>query len=385
MKIEIKGVQFVNKGAELMLHAVIQQLKKRNPNTKIVLAPNKTSPYEQRARLGALQKISLRKLTLDLNGLTYFIPKRIRQYLQTNWGLITEADIDCVLDASGFAYGDQFKEIVVAQMCSEVNRANRKQKPYIFLPQAFGPFSRSNDRKKLREALPNAALICAREESSFAHIEELTGKSPQLVQYPDFTNLVEGFCPDYFDNGTNCVVFIPNSNMLSSRNSNSDWITQYLRVFSALIEMVYNEGFEPVLLNHEGEADEKICLDLTQQFPNIKTLHETDPLAVKGIIGASKAVVCSRFHGCVSALTQSIPSLATSWSHKYERLYQEYDQSDSLISSTASEADLQQLLSRLLSGELKPDSNKVAEYKAMANAMWDSIAQTINIAGTKSA
>lgn len=377
--IEIKGVQFVNKGAELMLHAVLQQIALHWPEAELVLPPNRNSSYVNRAKLGAYQKWSIRKNILDLNRLSYWLPKVFRSWLKRTWGIVTEADIDVVFDASGFAYGDQWGFLVTRGMAGEVLRAKSKGKKYIFLPQALGPFSRSKDRDHLIKALPKASLICAREETSYAHVKSLIGDAQNLVQFPDFTNIVNGVVPDDFTNGANKVLIIPNSNMISSRNQHVAWQQNYLRVLVDAVQVVRDMGLDAVLLNHEGKGDEEICNQVQQQASGrLEIINEEDPLKVKGIIGASKAVICSRFHGCVSALSQGVPCIGTSWSHKYERLYEEYQQSDSLISPDISKDSLRDTLERSIATvDSETKAKARADFKYLSEKMWLKVVEIV--------
>ena len=150
MYIEIKGVQFVNKGAELMLHAVLQQLAQVRPDARVVLQTNAYSPYVARAKTGAYQKAGLRFLGIEFNAYSHLLPKKIRNWLINQYGIVTEADIDLVLDASGFAYGAQWPENNVLYLADELERFHRKGKTYVFLPQAFGPFNRPLEQKRLK-------------------------------------------------------------------------------------------------------------------------------------------------------------------------------------------------------------------------------------------
>ena len=125
MIIEIKGAQFVNKGAELMLHAILQQMRTRWPEAELALFPNKKSSYKDRVALGAYQKLSFGKNSIDLNFIAYLLPKPLRRWLKNKWGIVTEADISVVFDASGFAYGDQWKGNSIKNLNSEILRAHQ--------------------------------------------------------------------------------------------------------------------------------------------------------------------------------------------------------------------------------------------------------------------
>ena len=382
MMIEIKGVQFVNKGAELMLAAIIERIKEYWPEADIVLEVDPLSPYKKRAELGAFQKLSLRKSFIDLNFLSYYLPKVFRNYLK-KWGIVTEADINVVLDAAGFAYGDQWGPLKITRLAGELKRYQKHGRKYIFLPQALGPFTRKGDVKVLKKSLPKAALICARETDSYNNVRHIIGNTENLVQMPDFTNVVQGVVPEYWLGGENKVCFIPNSHMIGKKNKNSQWKKNYLEIMKLLILQTQKLGLTPVLLNHEGAGDREICETLNSFFDNqIELIEEDDPLKVKGIIGASKAIVCSRFHGCVSALSQGIPNLATSWSHKYEQLFKEYDCSGLLINPEDSEDSLVKLfLSIIYENEhvLQCMNKNSAHYKAKTNTLWENVRHIVDL------
>lgn len=379
MLIEVKGVQFVNKGAELMLHAVLQQLQLRWPDAQLVLAPNPNSPYLARARLGALQRVPLRKGRVDLNGISRFLPQSVRRWLRNNLGLAFAADIDVVLDASGFAYGDQWPLANTAFLSAELRHFAAIGKPYILLPQALGPFSREAEQQRLKQALPLAALICAREESSLQHVRELTGGISQLVQFADFTNLVQGVLPAYYSEGQRKVLIIPNANMMSARNLRREWQQHYLPLLYRAVKVIRQLGLVPVLLNHEGDADGALCQSVRQQDSSLEIINEADPLKVKGIIGASQAVICSRFHGCVSALSQGVPCLGTSWSHKYERLFDEYGQNEALLSAdTTSELLLQKLQWAINNVDNQQLAERRNALKQQSEQLWQQVEAVIN-------
>ena len=379
MIVEIKGVQFVNKGAELMLHAVIQKLNEFDPSAEIVLAPNGNSPYKARAEVNAYQKLSLKKRFLDLNELSYHLPTKVRKWLKNNWGIVTEADVDVVLDASGFAYGDQWPTKHLEAVAKEVKRLAKHDKKFIFMPQALGPFTDSDKQAAVKDGFSEAALIFAREQSSFDGIKPYITDVSKLKMAPDFTNLVKGEVEEDYTKYNNTVFIIPNYNMVNERNANSSWKARYVNFLVESVENIVELGYTPVLLNHEGKHDGELCEQVkATTLHSVDIIQESNPLKVKGLIGSSRGIICSRFHGCVSALTQGIPCVGTSWSHKYENLFAEYNRAQFLATPEWSKEELKVALSDSI-GSIEETiyTQKISEYKAQTEAMWTEIFKQI--------
>ena len=287
MIIEIKGVEFENKGAYLMLVAIQQELSKRWPKAQIALTHSSKASYLQRCTIASFRKLNFRKNLFDASLLAYFLPRTVRNWLKIK-GVVTEADIDLIIDASGFSYSDQWpSKLRIYHLKNELERFYRYDKPYIFLPQAFGPFTTEVSRKRIGESFKYAAMICAREEKSYRHIEELAGSIASLFQYDDFTNLANGVVPDSFDDSQNWACIVPNKNMVNARNSNKAWLNRYESLLVEAINYYWERGLTPFFLNHEGMEDAALIDRVNNALEEpIGVVTEMNPLAVKGIIGS---------------------------------------------------------------------------------------------------
>lgn len=364
MIIELKGVEFENKGAELMLQGLLQRIEQYWPEAEIALTPSAKANFQQRISVKAWQKLSLRKLYLDLNSLTYYLPKAARDYLK-KWGVVTEADIDVVIDASGFSYSDQWSpKMSIRHLSAEIERNAKHQKPYIFMPQAMGPFSDAGVRKQIAKSFPKAALVCAREAATFKYIHDITGDFKALKQFGDFTNAVKGVLPEGFDTSKPMACIVPNKNMVNPRNKNKQWLECYESTLLAAVDIYRKKGLTPFFLNHEGAEDGELITRLNQSLPvPLDVIEEIDPLKVKGIIAASSAVLCSRFHGCISALSNGIACISTSWSHKYEHLHQGYKAEEFLLPAKVSKDELEHLIDKSLIVDSK--AHKLIQQQAL--------------------
>lgn len=371
MLIEIRGTQFVNKGAELMLRAILERIRLKWPNAEIAMLPNKNCPFILRAEIPAYQRVSLRKGFFEFDFLSYFIPLTFRSWLKSRLGFVFEADIDIVLDASGFAYGDQWSDRSALQLSNEIVRFKKNNKKYILMPQALGPFSSKPVRKSLALALPSATIIFAREDESFSNVADLIGEAGNLIKSPDFTNIIRGSAGSI--NNKSYGLIIPNGKMVSAKNTNIEWRNEYFKILCLSVEAMRKMGITPVILNHEGPADEGICQALAQEY-KLEIFGDLNALEVKATILSAELIVCSRFHGCVSALTQAVPCLGTSWSHKYECLFDEYGKRDFLLSPSSTDRNIEKMMKDAI--DEKNDVAYLASidlYKELTYSMWNKV------------
>lgn len=213
MIVEIRKAGFINKGAELMLHAVMQKVKERYPDAILVMAPthsNSSQPFKKFAPLGFFPKASLWRKGIQFGGLANIVPKKIREM----YGLILDSEVDVVLDASGFSYSDQCGVGSSRELASSSRKWKKKGTKIILLPQALGPYEKPKIQGFVREWVMNADLIFAREEDSYHYLSNIVGELDKIKIFPDFTNLIEGVLPDCYDSSDRKVALVPNYRMI---------------------------------------------------------------------------------------------------------------------------------------------------------------------------
>lgn len=369
MVIEVTGTNTRNKGAELMLIAIREHFADWS---NLQLAVNQFfGTYAERAKYGLLQKVDLKEWGRSWVAMT-LMPAEFRR----SFGLVRDDDVDVLLDASGFAFGDQHPPRRTIQFAERVEAAKQAGKTVILLPQALGPFTNRAIRDAFARIVDAADLVFARDDVSMRHAQDAVRKPERLAQAPDFTNLVS---PDRAvdSDASDRAAIVPNQRMIEKAETEEE-ASAYVPLMGRCIEAVSEVGLEPVLLLHE-EEDEELATNIQEHVSphDIPIRQKTDPVALKRFLGESHLVVGSRFHALVGALSQGVPAIGTSWSHKYEELFEEYGCSSMLLSVQTSNGKVGSCI-RAATGDCRTEltdriRKKGAQLKQETKKMWERI------------
>ena len=377
MIIEIRQAGFLNKGAELMLYSILQELKKNYPNAKFVMAPNVVSqPYEKVISLGFYLKAELWKYRLQWLKPVSLLPKKLRKM----YGIIIDKEIDVVIDTAGFAYSDQWGPRASYELARSCKAWKKNGTKVILLPQAFGPFTSKSIKKYIHTIVNNTDLIFAREQISYQNLIDIVGERDNVKLSPDFTNLIEGVVPKTFDKSDKGFCIIPNYRMIDKTSKEES--KAYLPFLITCTKYLLKKQQKPFILVHEGEDDMQLAQNISDAVGGIPIVQENDALKIKGIIGICEGTISSRFHGLVSALSQGVPSIATGWSHKYEMLFEDYGFNEGLMSVLASDEEIYKKIDLIIDDPSKSAIKatliqKSSKLKKDSISMWDDVIKCI--------
>lgn len=377
MKIVLSGVETNNKGAELMLYAILQEIERKWPDAIVYI------PYSR-----CKQGLDYVKTSLDFRYTPYsrFVYKAhlwsFLHHLKLPTDLLSLTNIvedaEWFFDGSGFAFSDQWniKDSRVKMWQAMLNKLNSQGCKIVFLPQAFGPVEQPNTKKTLKLISDKANIIMPREQVSYNYLQQSGVVDMKKVSlYTDFTSLVDGVFPSRFEHLKNGICIIPNMRMIDKGTISFD---NYIKLLSSILEVAQKSGRVVYLLNHEGKKDELLAYKCKENIGNdLEVVTGLNALEVKGLISSAYLVVTSRFHGLASALNSCVPALATSWSHKYEELYKDYQLNNCVLPLDDIKSAIQKVYSFLGEVENREIRNHLSikkdDIQRQTREMWDKI------------
>lgn len=376
MIIEIAGVSTANKGAELMLRAILEHYAGADGVEFAVT--RYFGAWPERARYGLRTKLDTFRFGRSRIAAA-LMPASFRQSL----GLVNEADIAAVIDASGFAFGDQLGAERTERFARDVARWKQQGKPVVLLPQAFGPFENPQLQPPMREVVRLADRIYARDPVSLDHLRRLGGADDRVQLAPDFTCLVEGVLPDGFEPIARQACIVPNHRMVEKMSAADR--EQYIPFLCRCVQALDDRKLRPFVLLHDTHVDESLIPPLERAWGRpLPVVRESNPAMLKGILGTAHLVIGSRFHALVSALSQAVPSIAVGWSHKYEMLLADYECPECLLSPNSTDAQIAEAIQRtvddaernVLIGRLKHAGSVLQER---VHSMWRDIDAVLGV------
>ena len=361
-----------------MLRAAIHAVSARIPNAVFTLTPSSPDgdhPIDQVVAEGARAKLSIERCGLEIGNAAKVLPQRLRR----RYGIALDCEVDAVLDAAGFAYGEPWPATNLETLARASSRWRKQGTKLILLPQSFGKFDSQRERSCICTIAANSTRVFARDAVSLEALRAATHNAGRLELSPDFTVSLPAIRPADAARWRETISIVPNAKMLQR----TDDITRarYLPFLRECIRQIESRGLRSAIVLHEMKSDRALAHELLGSTQSVELIVEDDPQRIKGILGACHASIGSRYHGLVSSLSQGVPSLATSWSHKYQELLTDYVCSDA-FANLREAPTAAAVLSQLLDERTYPSRRErlleaAATHHARAERMWDGVAELL--------
>jgi polysaccharide pyruvyl transferase WcaK-like protein len=373
MIVEVLGIHEHNKGAMLMLEAIKHRLASDLPEATLAVNVHMSK--------GARRSLDLFGVVNDQGGgVRTRIARAMPAFLRRKLKLATAHEVDVLLDASGFSYGDYWGvDNLKRRLVDRLVRWRRPGRKAIMLPQALGPFTSAESKKLFEQAVALLDHVFVRDQQSMKHVSAVTS-ARHVSLAPDFTGLLHPELDARYSELVGAGFIIPNEKVVTGhdeglRNAYLDFLVQ-------AVESAIDAGNRVHILVHEGEKDARIARELNSRLSrplNIADLPST--LQTKALIGQAKFVVGSRFHGVVSALTAGVPPLVVGWSHKYEELLSEYGIADFIVNLDHRDEWSGKITALLNASEDKSFRSalfaRADEQRAASSDMWGAVIDAI--------
>ena len=381
--LEIRGPWLPNKGDALMLGAAVEALRDRFTLAAEGGLGLRRLPRDagldalrwgtvEAAHLSTEWMSPLRRARAHTDALVLALPDRARHALRVRDG----RDVTALLDVSGFAYGDQWEPERMDRRAAYYEMLRGRGARLVMAPQAVGPFERPEVRRAARRLFGLFDRIWARDASSRHHLDALGLDPARLGLVPDISLLLPPAAPPPGDWGRRVCV-VANARMMDRTDGAVSG--RYKAFLAEALRHLRERGADPFLLLHEAD-DAALTAEISARAGGVETL-DPPALEAKAILGASRAVLSSRYHALVGALSQAVPTIGTSWAHKYDALFRDYGCPEMLLSPAAPDEALRERLDVALESAdgLRAGLAHAAATQARGvRAMWDEARRSLS-------
>lgn len=282
----------------------------------------------------------------------------LRQKLKGNdTTLATLLRADAIFDITG---GDSFSDIyglrrifqgyLLKRICQSTG------KPFVLLPQTYGPFKSRLSRILARRVLSRSEVIYSRDKQGLAVVEELIGKSDKIHHCPDVAFVLDAIRPENEQVkqieklkaqgrsfiGLNISGLLYNGGY--SKDNMFDLACDYRELVKELISYFVQQQEYAVMLvphvipkNFPVENDFDACRKVFQSLAKREKERTVvlddgyDQNEIKYLIGQCDFFMGARMHSTIAALSQCVPSVGMAYSEKFAGVFQTVGAENSVI------------------------------------------------------
>ena len=255
-----------------------------------------------------------------------FVKLGLKNLLSKNTLIKEYLNSDLIVDLSGDTLSD--RGAFSLDVISSIIFASAFKKPLAIYSQSIGPF-KGLFAPLARYAVEKADLIVVREEITEKYLRDLGVKSSMEI-VPDCAFILEPSSEDKMDkilskekiNIYKPLVGISANGMTGDEN--------YISVMAQVVDHITkNLGAQVIFVPHvlargniyheDDRSIGKKIYDLVDNKEDISLINgDYSPNDLKGIIKSCDMFIGGRMHANIAALSTHVPTIATSWSHKYQ-------------------------------------------------------------------
>lgn len=273
---------------------------------------------------------------------------------------ILESDMTCDI-TGGDSFSDIYgmKRLLMGYLIKRICQISGK--PFVMLPQTYGPFKFNMSKKLARKILLQTDKIYSRDKESLGTIENLIGKTNKTTVCPDVAFSLEPASREKiiqkFDNakiliekineirarkcqliGFNISGLLYNGGYTGNnelgiqedyKKSVNEIINYFLSQDETSVMLVPHVVPGSVGLENDLVACRRIWNNLPENFQNRTIIVETDndqlffdQNEIKYLIGLCDFFLGSRMHATIAAISQCIPTVGLAYSKKFAGVYE---------------------------------------------------------------